>query len=243
MSAKNLPITPSYWAEACTALSAADPVMAKLIARYPGEVLQSRGEAFPTLARSIVGQQISVKAAQSVWERFVALFDTGTGTENTLTPHAVLQKTTDELRSAGLSARKAEYMHSLAEHFDNGSLSIAQWHSMPDEAIIAELTQIRGIGRWTAEMFLMFCLLRPNVLPLDDIGLLKAVEQLYPDACQLPPDTKAEAKTKNTTAPTLAQQRKHTAQVTRQIAQQWQPWCSVATWYLWRHLDPLPVNY
>lgn len=229
--------TPAWWEQACTALAAADPVMARLIAQYPDAVLQSRGAAFATLARSIVGQQISVKAAQSVWGRFVALFDTGDTpsnplTNHTLTPRAVLQKTTDELRSAGLSGRKAQYLHSLAEHFDHGLLSVAQWHNMSDEDIITELTQIRGIGRWTAEMFLMFCLLRPNILPLDDIGLLKAVEQLYPHACQQPQPVA-----------TLAAQRRHTANVTQQLAQQWQPWCSAATWYLWRHLDPVVVNY
>lgn len=231
----NTSSTPAWWQQACAALSAADPVMARLIAQYPDAVLQSRGAAFTTLARSIVGQQISVKAAQSVWERLLVLFDTVDTADtaaDALSPAAVLRKSTEQLRSAGLSVRKAQYLHSLAEHFDHGLLSVAQWHNMSDEDIITELTRIRGIGRWTAEMFLIFCLLRPNILPLDDIGLLKAVEQLYPHACQQPQSVA-----------TLAAQRRHTASVTQQLAQQWQPWCSLATWYLWRHLDPVVVNY
>lgn len=243
MTASTAPAIPDYWEQACAELTTADPIMGKLIARYPGEVLQSRGEPFTTLARSIVGQQISVKAAQSVWDRFVALFDDnskqGYSRETTaLTPEATLAKSVEELRSAGLSARKAEYMHSLAEHFQQGKLSVADWPDMDDEAIIAELVDIRGIGRWTAEMFLMFCLLRPNILPLDDIGLLKGVELIYPQLCTLPTNT-----TKPTEQPTVTQQRKHTARVTRELGKKWQPWCSVATWYLWRALDPIPVNY
>ncbi|MBP9955318.1 MAG: DNA-3-methyladenine glycosylase 2 family protein, partial [Ottowia sp.] len=151
--------TPDYWAEACAHLAKRDRVMKRLIPRFGDACLQSRGDAFVTLARSIVGQQISVKAAQSVWNRFEAL-------PRRLAPAQVLKLKVDDMRAAGLSARKVEYLVDLALHFDSGRIHVDQWQAMDDEAIIAELVAIRGIGRWTAEMFLMFHLLRPDVLPL-----------------------------------------------------------------------------
>ncbi|MCL4770994.1 MAG: DNA-3-methyladenine glycosylase 2 family protein, partial [Burkholderiaceae bacterium] len=143
------PASPGYWAEACKHLMKKDRVMKRLIPQYGDAVLQSRGDAFVTLARSIVGQQISVKAAQTVWERFAAL-------PRAMTPAAVLKLKIDDMRAAGLSARKVEYLVDLALHFDAGKLHVDGWHGMDDEAIIAELVAIRGIGRWTAEMFLIF---------------------------------------------------------------------------------------
>ena len=189
-----------------------DRVMKRLIPQYGDAVLQSRGDAFVTLARSIVGQQISVKAAQTVWDRFAAL-------PRRMTPAAVLKLKIDDMRAAGLSARKVEYLVDLALHFDAGKLHVDGWHGMDDEAIIAELVAIRGIGRWTAEMFLIFHLLRPNVLPLDDVGLINGISQNYFSG---DPVSRSDA---------------------REVAQAWQPWCSVATWYIWRSLDPLPVSY
>ena len=186
--------------------------MKRLIPRFGDACLQSRGDAFVTLSRSIVGQQISVKAAQSVWNRFEAL-------PKRLTPAHVLKLKVDDMRAAGLSARKVEYLVDLALHFDSGRIHVKQWDGMDDEAIIAELVAIRGIGRWTAEMFLMFHLLRPNVLPLDDVGLINGISQNY---CSGDPVSRSDA---------------------REVAQAWQPWCSVATWYIWRSLEPLPVAY
>ncbi|MCK6415765.1 MAG: DNA-3-methyladenine glycosylase 2 family protein [Giesbergeria sp.] len=206
------PASPGYWAEACKHLMKKDRVMKRLIPQYGDAVLQSRGDAFVTLARSIVGQQISVKAAQTVWERFAAL-------PRRMTPAAVLKLKIDDMRAAGLSARKVEYLVDLALHFDAGKLHVDGWHGMDDEAIIAELVAIRGIGRWTAEMFLIFHLLRPNVLPLDDVGLINGISQNYFSG---DPVSRSDA---------------------REVAQAWQPWCSVATWYIWRSLDPLPVTY
>ncbi|WP_341474739.1 DNA-3-methyladenine glycosylase 2 family protein [Simplicispira sedimenti] len=206
------PASPGYWAEACKHLMKKDRVMKRLIPQYGDAVLQSRGDAFVTLARSIVGQQISVKAAQTVWERFAAL-------PRAMTPAAVLKLKIDDMRAAGLSARKVEYLVDLALHFDAGKLHVDGWHGMDDEAIIAELVAIRGIGRWTAEMFLIFHLLRPNVLPLDDVGLINGISQNYFSG---DPVSRSDA---------------------REVAQAWQPWCSVATWYIWRSLDPLPVTY
>ena len=209
-------VTPGYWDEACRHLGRRDRVMKKLIPRFGQARLQSRGDAFTTLARSIVGQQISVKAAQSVWERLVG---TVGGSDHRLSPQALLDCTPEALRGAGLSARKTEYLHDLARHFDSRLIHVDQWRDMADEAIIAELIGIRGIGRWTAEMFLIFHLMRPNVLPLDDIGLQNGISRAYFSG---EPVSRSEI---------------------REVAASWAPFCSVATWYIWRSLDPLPVSY
>jgi DNA-3-methyladenine glycosylase II len=209
-------VAPAYWDEACKHLAKRDRVMRKLIPKFGEGRLQSRGDAFTTLARSIVGQQISVKAAQSVWDRFA----TAVGQPSTrLTPAGVLALEVPTMRAAGLSARKAEYLGDLAQHFHGGAVHVDQWQQMDDEAIIEELVAIRGIGRWTAEMFLIFHLLRPNVLPLDDLGLLKGISLNYFSG---EPVSRAEA---------------------REVGDAWAPFRSVATWYIWRSLDPLPVDY
>jgi DNA-3-methyladenine glycosylase II len=203
---------PPYWADACRHLVKRDRVLKKIIPQYPGVALQSRGDAFVTLARSIVGQQISVKAAQSVWDRFESL-------TRKMTPAQVLKLKVDDMRGAGLSARKVEYLVDLALHFADKRVRVTEWPEMDDEAIIAELVAIRGIGRWTAEMFLIFHLMRPNVLPLDDIGLQNGISQAYFSG---EPVSRSEI---------------------REVAASWAPYCSVATWYIWRSLDPLPVSY
>ena len=208
--------TPDYWDDACRHLSKRDRVMKKLIPQFGEARLQSRGDAFTTLARSIIGQQISVKAAQSVWDRFAALVG---GTAAGLLPAAVLLHDAPTLRSAGLSLRKAEYLTDLAKHFEGGAVHVAQWQQMADDAIIDELVAIRGIGRWTAEMFLIFHLMRPDILPLDDLGLIKGISQSYFSG---EPVSRAEA---------------------RELGEGWAPFRSVATWYIWRSLDPLPVAY
>ena len=207
--------TPDYWEEACKHLSKRDRVMRKLIPQGEGR-LQSRGDAFTTLARSIVGQQISVKAAQSVWDRFAALVD---GDPMRVMPSSVVCMEPTRMREAGLSARKVEYLLDLAQHFETGTVHVRQWQQMDDEAIIEELVAIRGIGRWTAEMFLIFHLMRPNVLPLDDVGLIKGISLNYFSG---EPVSRAEA---------------------REVGDAWAPFRSVATWYIWRSLDPLPVDY
>ena len=136
-------VTPDYWAQACQHLIKKDRVMKRLIPQFGDACLQSRGDAFVTLARSIVGQQISVKAAQTVWDRFSAL-------PKKITPANVLKLKVDDMRAAGLSARKVEYLVDLAVHFDTHQLRVNQWTALPDEDIITELTAVRGIGRWTA---------------------------------------------------------------------------------------------
>ena len=204
--------TPDYWEEACKHLSRKDRVMKRLIPKFGDACLESRGDAFTTLARSVVGQQISVKAAQSVWDKFAAL-------PRKLTPANVLKLKVDDMRGAGLSARKIEYLVDLALHFDSGLVHVDAWKDMDDEQIIEELVAIRGIGRWTAEMFLIFHLLRPNVLPLDDPNLLRGISENYFSG---EPVSRAEA---------------------REVGDAWAPFRSVATWYIWRSLDPLPVDY
>ena len=206
------PVTPAYWAEACAHLAKKDRVMKKLIPQFGETILETRGDAFVTLARSIVGQQISVKAAQTVWDRFSLL-------TKRLTPAAVLKLKVDDMRAAGLSVRKVEYLVDLAVHFSSGSVHVKTWQEMDDEAIIDELVAIRGIGRWTAEMFLIFHLLRPNVLPLDDVGLINGISRNYFSG---EPVSRSDA---------------------REVANAWSPYATVATWYIWRSLDPVPVAY
>jgi DNA-3-methyladenine glycosylase II len=179
---------------------------------HPKVFLVYRGQPFFTLARAIVGQQISVKAAQSVWNRVCDCV-------GDITPRNVLRRKRPQLRACGLSDRKTEYIADLAQHFVDGKIHEKRWPGMDDEAIIAELTDVRGIGRWTAEMFLMFHELRADVLPVDDIGLQKAIGVHYLDGIR------------------------PTVDAIRELASGWQPYRSVATWYLWRSLDPVPVEY
>ncbi|HEY5635745.1 MAG TPA: DNA-3-methyladenine glycosylase 2 family protein [Burkholderiales bacterium] len=203
---------PEYWQRARRALMRRDPVLAGIMRAHPRVAMVRRGEPFMTLARAIVGQQISVKAAQSVWDRFAAAV-------GEMTPPAVRALDTAQMRACGLSGRKCEYIADLALRFDTGLLHAARWPEMPDEAVIDELVQVRGIGRWTAEMFLMFNLLRPDVFPLADLGLQSALRRAYFGG------------------------RKGTLARMRRLGEGWAPWRSVATWYLWRSLDPVPVEY
>ncbi len=204
--------TPDYWEQAKRELSERDAVLRELVDRFQGLALGSRGDAFSTLARSIVGQQISVKAAQSVWDRF-------SGRLGAVTPETVGRSRRPTLRACGLSGQKTEYLKDLARRFADGSLDAARWPALDDEALIVELTQVKGIGRWTVEMFLMFHLARPDVLPVADLGLQKAMRLHYNRGRAL----------------SLARMQK--------IGAAWAPWRSVATWYLWRSLDPIPVEY
>ena len=206
-------IAPDYWEQACIELMKHDRILKKLIPKYGSGFLRTRGDAFTTLARSIVGQQISVAAAQSVWSKVLL------ASKNKVNPKNILTLSIDDLRAAGLSGRKVEYIRDLAEHFDSGRLHANQWKGMEDEAIIKELCGIRGIGRWTAEMFLIFNMIRPNILPLDDVGLIKAISINYFSG---EPVSRHEA---------------------REVAANWAPWRTVATWYMWRSIDPKPVEY
>jgi len=204
---------PEYWDKAKRALARRDPVMGAIMRAHPKVFMMRRGEAFMTLARAICGQQISVKAAQSVWNRVCICL------QQDITPKAVVAANRKSLRACGLSDRKTEYIADLAQHFVDGKIHERDWPRMADEEIIAELTDVRGIGRWTAEMFLMFNLLRPDVFPLDDLGLQKGIRVAY------------------------FRNRKVSLKTMKKLGDRWRPWRSVATWYLWRSLDPVPVEY
>lgn len=205
-------MVPEYWSLASEELAASDPQMKCLVAAYEGEVLVSRGSPFATLARSIVGQQISVKASESIWSRVLEKC-------GEVTPEYFCAQGQAGLSDCGLSQRKIEYLLDLAAHFQAGRLNPVGWALMDDEALIQSLCEVRGIGRWTAEMFLIFNQLRQDVFPLDDIGLQRAVSTHYFAG------------------------RKLTRKELADFGQRWQPWRTVATWYLWRSLDPLPVAY
>ena len=218
---------PAWWDEARAALVECDPVLAGAIAAAGGAVLRPRRDAFHSLARSIVGQQISVSAAEAVWQRLVAHCgadaaiapDAAIVPDAAIAPDAVAGRSVEELRGCGLSRPKARYLVSLAEHFASGAIDPRELRRLDDEAAIAKLREVKGIGRWTAEMFLIFHLLRPDVLPVADIGVQRAVGNLYaggerPDADDI-----------------------------RAVAEPWRPWRSVAVWYLWRSLDAVPVAY
>jgi len=205
-------VKPVYWDRAKRELSRSDPVLRAIIRRHPRIHLVPRGDPFQTLARSIVGQQISVKAAQAVWNRMLDALPA-------VTPKHALEAGQQRLLACGLSRRKVEYLVDLAGHFVSGRIVPERWHAMLDEDVIAELVEVRGIGRWTAEMLLIFSLLRPDVLPLDDLGLQRGVSLGYRGG------------------------RKVSKAGIRRIAKTWAPWRSVATWYLWRSLDPVPVEY
>lgn len=202
----------AYWAEARDALVRADPILGNLIDAAGGAVLRPKNDAFFSLSRSIVAQQISVHAAEAVWQKLI----THVGT---MTPDAVTSQTEDSLRGCGLSRPKARYLLGLAEDFTKGALDLELWHRMDDNAVIERLVQVKGIGRWTAEMFLIFHLLRPDVLPVGDIGIQKAIANHFNGGVRPDPD-EMDA-----------------------IAEPWRPWRSVASWYLWRSLDALPVEY
>lgn len=206
------PTVPQYWETACNALCQADPVLANIIERHAGAKLVPRGDPFFTLARAIVGQQISVKAAASVWNRVQSEI-------GPIVPKKIARLPSSAFSGLGLSARKIEYLMDLALHFDREPDLATQLAASEDEVVIERLTQIRGIGRWTAEMALIFAFMRPNVLPVADLGLMKAISLHYRKGKAV--DAKA----------------------AQRIAKPWHPWRSVATWYLWRSLDPEPVEY
>lgn len=203
---------PPYWNEAKLYLKQACPTMGALIDAYPGEAMTSRGDAFYTLLRSIVGQQISVKAADAVWGRLEARVVP-------LTPAKMLRVRDTTLRAVGLSTQKTVYVKELARYFSQPHVTGDFFAALDDESIIRELTSVKGIGRWTVEMFLIFHLGRPDVYPLLDLGMVKAIEKHYAGGGKLSREALAAH------------------------GERWRPYRTVATWYLWRALDPVPVSY
>lgn len=202
---------PPYWEEAKIELMKRDRIMKKLIPQFGDLHLVGHDDPFATLARSIVKQQVTPKAADTAWQKLLLVCPK-------CTPTQVLKAGAEELAGCGLSKRKTEYILDLADHFKTKRVHANQWDQMDDEAVIAELVQIRGISRWTAEMFLIFNLLRPNVLPLDDPGLIQGISVNYFSG---EPVSRSDA---------------------REVSANWEPWRTVATWYLWRSLDPIPVE-
>ena len=203
---------PFFWIKAKKELKKKDKKLGKIIDSYPKDFLFSKSDPFLTLARSIVGQQISVKAAQSVWDKLVLKI-------GKINPEIIYRSHTNTLKSSGLSRQKVIYLKNLSFAFLNKDIKINLWSKMADDEIIEDLTQIKGIGQWTAEMFLIFNLCRADIFPLDDIGMIKGVCKVY-----------------NLKYPL---ERKKLIQ----IGNKWKPYRSVATWYLWRSLDPIPVEY
>lgn len=202
-----------YWETATKHLTKKDKILGKIIAQYEGELLQPKNDAFYTLARAIVGQQISVKAADTVWGRYAQL--TANRGQLSVTPKKVLALKDEQLRACGLSGQKITYMRALADYFKTPR----DFTEMDDDEVIRELTSIKGIGSWTAEMFLIFHLARPDIFPIKDIGVHKAMFLHYHKGEKVPLE-KLEAHAKT-----------------------WRPYRTVATWYLWRALDPVPVAY
>ena len=189
----------------------ADPTLRSLVRNSRGSVLRRRSDPFTSLARAIVGQQLSVPAASAIWEKLLVRV-------GSLTPHAVAQQSENTLRACGLSRPKARYILSLADHFADDSFSQSAWSRMDNDTVINELTQLKGIGRWTAEMFLIFYLMRPAILPTTDAGIRRAMANHFNNGSRL------------------------TADEMRRIAQPWRPWRSVACWYLWRSLEAAPMG-
>lgn len=206
-----LSAVPPYWEQAKIELMKRDRIMKKLIPQFGDLHLVGHDDPFTTLARSIVGQQVTPKVADAAWRKLLLACPK-------CTPAQVIKAGAEQLSACGLSKRKTEYILDLADHFKNKRVHSALWGQMEDEAVIAELVQIRGIGRWTAEMFLIFNLLRPNVLPLDDPGLIQGISQNYFSG---EPVSRSDA---------------------REVSANWEPWRTVATWYLWRSLDPVTVE-
>ena len=226
--------TPSYWQTACKQLAEADPVMARLIAAHHNDVLQGSGDALQTLVNAVVGQQISVHAAESIWKRFQALVPE-------MTPPALAAADSDALRQTGLSYRKVEYVQGIAHAFLDGTLdTILDGHhlnTLDDSQVRQKLCSIRGVGPWTADMFLIFYLKRPDVLPTGDLGLVNAAVRLY----GLKESKKSDNAAGCDGAGKLSEPDKKESVI--RLAEQWRPWRTVATWYIWRDLDAKPVLY
>ena len=197
------------WDKAVTDLSKNDDIIAKIITDYPKERMEMKNDTLHTLVRSVVGQQISVRAADAIWNRL------DEACNNSITEKNLLELSIEDMRKTGLSNTKSNYIINIV----NANLSELDWEDMNDEEVSNELCKIKGIGPWTADMFLIFRLGRTNILPLGDIGLINAINLHYNNKEKLSKEELMKFKEK------------------------WSPWCSIATWYMWRSLDPVPVEY
>ena len=198
---------PEWWDEAIAHLSG-DPLLGEIVQLYSGGFLTGRGEIFQTLVRSIVGQQISVKAADTIHGRLEVLC-------GGISREAIRSRTLEELSSCGLSQKKTQYIHGIATN--ETPLLPLGFEKMDDDTILKHLVRFKGVGPWTAEMLLIFSLMRPDVLSLGDLGVVKGIQGLVPEA--------------------------QTNKKMREVAEAWRPFRSAACWFLWRTLDPIPVEY
>ncbi len=200
---------PSWAADAVVHLRQADPVMARIIDEVGPLAITRRPERFAALVRAIIFQQLAGRAAQTILDRFVAAVGRG----RFPTPDQVLAATDETMRSAGLSRGKMAYLRDLAEHVRDGKLNFHRFPKMDDDEVIADLTRVKGIGRWTAEMFLMFNLNRPDVLAVDDLGLRNGATRAYGKKASV------------------------SAKELREMGESWRPYRTAASWYLWQSLN------
>ena len=204
---------PAYWKKAKRILSKRDPVLRKIINKFNKGYLTSRKDPFFSLCRTIIGQQISTKAADSIWSRFEIKCN------KKIIPNTVLKLTSRSLRNAGLSRQKTNYLKNIAKSFKNKSFNIKNLKKMNDDLAINYITQLKGLGVWSAQMFLMFNLNRPDIFPTKDIGLIRAISKNYKTS--YPPSER----------------------FLNKISKMHSGYRSVFTWYMWRSIDPVDVEY
>jgi len=204
---------PVYWKKAKKILSKRDPVLKKIFRKFDKGFLTSRGDPFFSICRTIVGQQISTKAADSIWLKFEKKC------KNKIIPQNVLKLSSTSLRNAGLSRQKISYLKNIAKSFKNKSFNIKDLKKMDDNTAITYITKLKGLGVWSAQMFLMFNLNRPDIFPTKDIGLLRAISKNYKTS--YPPSDR----------------------YLNKISKRHLGYRTVFTWYMWRSIDPVDVEY
>ncbi len=204
---------PVYWERAKKILSKRDPVLRKIIKKYKRGFLTTRNDPFFSLCRTIVGQQISTKAADSIWFKFEKKC------RKQIVPNKVLKLSSGSLKSVGLSRQKVKYLKNIAKNFKNKSFNVRELKKMNDEEAINYITKLKGLGVWSAEMFLMFNLNRKDIFPIKDIGLLRAISKNYKTT--YPPSKK----------------------FLNKISKLHVGYRTVFTWYMWRSIDPTDVEY
>ena len=204
---------PKYWYKAKKLLSKKDPILKKIIKKFNKGYLKTRNNPFFSLCRTIVGQQISTKAADSIWLKFEAKC------KNKISPNTVIKLSKYSLRSAGLSRQKISYLKNIAKSFQSNSFNIKELKKMDDDLAIQYITKLKGLGIWSAQMFLMFNLNRPDIFPTKDIGLIRAISKNYKTS--YPPSQR----------------------FLNKISKKHFGYRSVFTWYMWRSIDPVDVEY
>ena len=204
---------PAYWYKAKRVLSKRDLVLKKIIKKYKTGFLTTRNNPFFSLCRTIIGQQISTKAADSIWSKFRIKCN------NKINPKTILKISTQKLKSAGLSRQKVSYLKNIANAFNNKSFDTKILKKLSDEEAIEYIIKLKGLGVWSAEMFLMFNLNRPDIFPIKDIGLLRAISKNYKKS--YPPSKK----------------------FLNKISSMHTGYRTVFTWYMWRSIDPTDVEY